>query len=245
MILTIENLTKTYGEKTLFEDISLGIDEGDKIGIVGVNGTGKSTLLRTLAGITAADHGTITTMRNMQLEYLTQDKKFAQENTVLMEVFKGQQPIMQALRDYEMALAENQQDPDNVQFQKRIMQQSQRIDELGGWQMESDAKTILTKLGLTDFSAKAGELSGGQQKRLALATALIHPCDLLLLDEPTNHLDSETIIWLEDYLHRIKGALLMVTHDRYFLDRVATKILELDKGKAYMYAGNYTDFLEC
>lgn len=244
MILTIENLTKTYGEKTLFKEISLAIEEGDKIGIVGVNGTGKSTLLRTIAGAATADQGTITTMRNMQLEYLTQDKTFQPENTVLMEVFKGEQPIMQALRDYEMALAENQLHPDDVSSQKRIMQQSQRIDELGGWQMESDAKTILTKLGLSDFSAKAGELSGGQQKRLALATALIHPCDLLLLDEPTNHLDSETIIWLEEYLHQLKGAMLLVTHDRYFLDRVAGKILELDKGKAYMYTGNYTDFLE-
>jgi ABC transport system ATP-binding/permease protein len=244
MILTIENLTKSYGEKVLFENVSLGIDEGDKIGIVGVNGTGKSTFIRTVAGTVLADGGNIVTMKNIQQEYLEQDKVFSSENTVLMEVFKGDKPIMKALRDYEMALSDSKKSPENQALQEKIMQLTQRIDELDGWQMESDAKTILTKLGISDFTAKAGELSGGQQKRLALATALIHPCDLLFLDEPTNHLDSETIVWLEEYLHKIKGALLLVTHDRYFLDCVATKILELDKGKAYVYTGNYTEFLE-
>jgi ABC transport system ATP-binding/permease protein len=244
MILTIENLTKSYGEKVLFENVSLGIDEGDKIGIVGVNGTGKSTFIRTVAGNVPADGGNIVTMKNIQQEYLEQDKVFSSENTVLMEVFKGDKPIMKALRDYEMALSDSKKSPTNQGLQEKIMQLTQRIDELDGWQMESDAKTILTKLGISDFTAKAGELSGGQQKRLALATALIHPCDLLFLDEPTNHLDSETIVWLEEYLHKIKGALLLVTHDRYFLDCVATKILELDKGKAYVYTGNYTEFLE-
>ncbi|MFA6850025.1 MAG: ABC-F family ATP-binding cassette domain-containing protein [Selenomonadaceae bacterium] len=245
MILTIENLTKSYGEKVLFENVSLGIDEGDKIGIVGVNGTGKSTFIRTVAGTVPADSGNIVTMKNIQQEYLEQDKIFLSENTVLMEVFKGNKPIMKALRDYEIALSDSKKYPENQDLQEKIMQLTQRIDELDGWQMESDAKTILTKLGISDFTAKAGELSGGQQKRLALATALIHPCDLLFLDEPTNHLDSETITWLEEYLRKIKGgALLLVTHDRYFLDCVATKILELDKGKAYVYTGNYTEFLE-
>jgi len=245
MILTIENLTKSYGEKVLFENVSLGIDEGDKIGIVGVNGTGKSTFIRTVAGTVPADSGNIVTMKNIQQEYLEQDKIFLSENTVLMEVFKGNKPIMKALRDYEIALSDSKKYPENQDLQEKIMQLTQRIDELDGWQMESDAKTILTKLGISDFTAKAGELSGGQQKRLALATALIHPCDLLFLDEPTNHLDSETIAWLEEYLRKIKGgALLLVTHDRYFLDCVATKILELDKGKAYVYTGNYTEFLE-
>jgi ATP-binding cassette subfamily F protein uup len=245
MILTIENLTKSYGEKVLFENVSLGIDEGDKIGIVGVNGTGKSTFIRTVAGTVPADSGNIVTMKNIQQEYLEQDKIFLSENTVLMEVFKGNKPIMKALCDYEIALSDSKKYPENQDLQEKIMQLTQRIDELDGWQMESDAKTILTKLGISDFTAKAGELSGGQQKRLALATALIHPCDLLFLDEPTNHLDSETIAWLEEYLRKIKGgALLLVTHDRYFLDCVATKILELDKGKAYVYTGNYTEFLE-
>jgi len=241
MILSIENLTKTYGEKTLFEKINFGIDEGDKIGIVGVNGTGKSTFIKTVAGLVTADSGNIITMKNIQVEYLSQDQDLALDHTVLMEVFKGTQPIMEVLREYEIVLMENQED---TVIQTKLMNLTQRIDELDGWQIESDAKAILTKLGIFDFTLKVGELSGGQQKRVALASALIHPCDLLILDEPTNHLDSETIGWLEEHLHKVKGALLMVTHDRYFLDRVATKILELDKGNAYTYQGNYTAFLE-
>lgn len=244
MILSIENLTKTYGEKTLFENISFGIDEGDKIGIVGVNGTGKSTFIKVIAGLLPADAGNLIKAKNLRIEYLSQESELVFDNTVLMEVFKGTQPIMEVLRRYEMAVALNEAEPNNVSYQEEILKLSQKIDELGGWQIESDAKAILTKLGIHDFSARAGDLSGGQQKRLALASALVQPCDLLILDEPTNHLDSETIAWLEEYLHKAKGALLMVTHDRYFLDCVATKILELDKGSAYTYTGNYTEFLE-
>lgn len=244
MILSIENLTKTYGEKTLFENISFGIEEGDKIGIVGVNGTGKSTFIKTVAGLLPADCGNLIKSKGMQIEYLSQESELNPENTVLMEVFKGNSPIMNVLREYELSLELNQREPENKECQMKLLQCSQKIDELDGWQMESDAKTILTKLGIHDFSARVGSLSGGQQKRLALASALIHPCDLLILDEPTNHIDSETIAWLEEYLHKAKGALLMVTHDRYFLDAVATKILELDKGSAYVYTGNYTNFLE-
>ena len=244
MILTIENLTKSYGEKLLFDNVSMGIDEGDKIGIVGVNGTGKSTFLKTVAGMAQPDSGNFVSMRNLRMEYLAQDKVFVPENTVLMEVFRGTTPLMDALRGYEMALSASEKRPEDKSLQQKLLQYSSRIDELDGWQVESDAKAVLTRLGIREFTAKAGTLSGGQQKRLALATALIQPCDLLLLDEPTNHLDSETIVWLEEYLHARKGALLMVTHDRYFLDHVAMKILELDKGKAYTYTGNYTEFLE-
>lgn len=244
MIVTVENLTKSYGAKTLFEQISFSIEAGDKIGIVGVNGTGKSTLVKTIAGLVTADAGTIRSAKNVQIEYLTQENILDAEHTVLTEVFKGNQPVMEVLRDYEVAIALNKQEPENKQIQAQLLRLSQRIDELDGWQIESDAKAILTKLGIFDFSAKIRALSGGQQKRLALASALVQPADLLILDEPTNHLDSETIAWLEVYLHKAKGALLMVTHDRYFLDHVATKILELDKGAAYTYTGNYTDFLE-
>ena len=151
---------------------------------------------------------------------------------------------MQALRDYELALRAAEERPDDTQVQQALAKCSAAIDAAEGWQLESEAKTVLTQLGITDFAAPVGTLSGGEQKRLALATALVQPCDLLLLDEPTNHLDSETIAWLETYLSGRKGALLMVTHDRYFLDRTATKILELDKGHAYTYTGNYSDFLE-
>ena len=244
MILTIDNLTKSYGTKVLFHDIGISIDEGDKIGIVGVNGTGKSTFLRAIAGEIPYDSGEFVTMRNLRIGYLAQDKVFVPDNTVLMEVFRGTTPLMEALRGYEMALAAAGRMPEDSGLQKKLMEYSARIDEQNGWQLESEARTILMKLGITDVTAAAGSLSGGQQKRLALATALIQPCDLLLLDEPTNHLDSETIEWLEAYLAKWKGALLMVTHDRYFLDQVSTKIFELDKGQAYTYMGNYSDFLE-
>lgn len=244
MILTIENLCKTYGEKILFNNVNFSLTDGDKIGIVGVNGTGKSTFIKVIAGITPADNGNIIAGKNIKIEYLSQDKVFNPEHTILMEVFRGNQPIMQALYDYEIVLNKSQQNPHDTSIQAQLIKLTAKIDELNGWQLESDAKTILTKLGLMDFSAQIKTLSGGQQKRLALASALIQPCDLLLLDEPTNHLDSETITWLEEYLHKLKCALIMVTHDRYFLDSVATKILELDKGNSYVYTGNYTQFLE-
>jgi ABC transport system ATP-binding/permease protein len=244
VILTIENLAKSYGLKTLFSAVSLTVDAGDKIGIVGVNGTGKSTFLKTVAGLLPSDEGSITTMRGLRLEYLAQDKEVAPDNTVLMEALRGTSPLMEALRGYEMTLAEAMQHPTDSVTAKRLAGFSARIDALDGWQLESRAKMVLTQLGLADFSARAGSLSGGGKKRLALAAALIQPVDLLLLDEPTNHLDSETITWLEEYLARQKSALLMVTHDRYFLDHTAGRILELDRGKTYLYPGNYSSFLE-
>lgn len=244
MIVTIENFTKSYGEKTLFRDVNLSMESGDRVGIVGVNGTGKSTFLKAVAGLVPVDSGTMITMRGLRIGYLAQDKVFDPDHTVLMEVFCGQSPLMQALRGYEVAMAGAAADPGNESIRQRIMECTARIDELGGWQLESTAKAVLNRLGIRDYQALAGTLSGGQQKRLALAAALIQPCDLLLLDEPTNHLDSETISWLEEYLRGRKGALLMVTHDRYFLDHTADKILELDKGRAYTYTGNYSDFLE-
>lgn len=244
MLLTLENFTKSYGEKTLFSGVDFSIDDGERVGIVGVNGTGKSTFLKAVAGLTPVDDGTRVERRGLRMEMLAQDKVFAPENTVLMEVFRGTSPLMQALRDYELALRAAEERPDDTHVQQVLAKCSAAIDAAEGWQLESEAKTVLTQLGITDFAAPVGTLSGGEQKRLALATALVQPCDLLLLDEPTNHLDSETIAWLETYLSGRKGALLMVTHDRYFLDRTATKILELDKGHAYTYTGNYSDFLE-
>ncbi|MDD6598110.1 ABC-F family ATP-binding cassette domain-containing protein [Anaerovibrio sp.] len=244
MVLTVEDLGKSYGEKALFSHVNLNINEGDKIGIVGVNGTGKSTFLRTVAGRLAADTGSMVTMRNLRISFLEQSKEFEADNTVLMEAFKDDNPLMQALRNYESALAKSEAGDMSEEVQRLLVKASGQIDALNGWSMESEAKSILTHLGITDFEAKVSSLSSGQQKRLALATALIQPCDLLLLDEPTNHLDSETIGWLEEYLANWKGSLLMVTHDRYFLDRVASGILEFDKGRTYSYHGNYSEFLE-
>ncbi|MDY3916340.1 MAG: ABC-F family ATP-binding cassette domain-containing protein [Selenomonadaceae bacterium] len=244
MVIAIEGFRKTYGEKVLFDGVDFSIMAGDKVGIVGINGTGKSTFLKAVAGLIPVDAGSRTTMKGLRLEYLAQDKVFVPENTVLMEVFRGMSPLMQALRGYELALHEAAVHPEDKAIQQDIMRYTATIDEMDGWNLEAAAKMVLQRLGITDYTAKAGTLSGGQQKRLALATALIQPCDLLLLDEPTNHLDSETIDWLEEYLQSRKGALLMVTHDRYFLDRTATKILELDKGHAYTYTGNYSDYLD-
>ena len=243
MILTVENLSKSYGEKILFENINFTIDNGDKIGLVGVNGTGKSTFIKTIAGVITPDYGSMIKARGLQIESLLQDAELEPDNTVLMEVFKGNQPIMKVLAQYEQALKISETE-NNKLLQDEVLKLSQEIDKLDGWKIESDAKIVLTKLGITDFSQKIKNLSGGQKKRVALAASLINICDLLILDEPTNHLDSETIIWLEEYLAKYKGALLMVTHDRYFLDNVATKILELDRGSSYIYQGNYSQFLE-
>ncbi|MBP7254352.1 MAG: ABC-F family ATP-binding cassette domain-containing protein [Negativicutes bacterium] len=243
MILTVENLSKSYGEKILFENINFTIDNGDKIGLVGVNGTGKSTFIKTIAGLVTPDYGSMIKARGLQIECLLQDAELEPDNTVLMEVFKGNQPIMKVLAQYEQALKISETE-NNKLLQDEVLKLSQEIDRLDGWKIESDAKIVLTKLGITDFSQKIKNLSGGQKKRVALAASLINIYDLLILDEPTNHLDSETIIWLEEYLAKYKGALLMVTHDRYFLDNVATKILELDRGSSYIYQGNYSQFLE-
>lgn len=238
MILTIDNWSKSYGEKTLFSQVDLTINEGDRIGIVGVNGTGKTTFLDTLSGVSEPDNGQKQVKRGLRIEYMRQQQTLVQEHTILMEVFRGESPLMTDLRAYEILLAEGRDGQD-----RRLLELSARIDSLGGWQLESEAKAVLTRLGITDFSRHVSSLSGGQQKRLALASALIQPADLLLLDEPTNHLDTETIGWLEDYLLKRQGALLMVTHDRYFLDKVSDRILELDRGQNYIYTGNYSQFL--
>lgn len=243
-ILSIENLTKNYGERVLFDKVTLGVDEGDKIGLIGVNGTGKSTFLKVIAGIEPADGGKVTLRGGAKVEYLPQNPEFDADSNVLAQVFKGSSPVMRLIREYEQALEEANKFPGNTERQNRLINLSQQMDGQNAWQLESDAKAILTKLGICDFMASVATLSGGQRKRVALASALINPADLLILDEPTNHIDNDTVGWLEQYLHTYKGALLMVTHDRYFLDRVATGIIEIDKGRLYSYTGNYTKFLE-
>lgn len=240
-LITLENITKTYSEKVLLKNVNLGINEGDKIGLIGLNGAGKSTLLKVLIGRDEFYDGKIVKGKNIRIEYLAQDTVYNDNSTILEQVFKGETKEMNLLMEYEELLEKIKEDSS---LSSRLIKVQGEIDALNLWDLESDAKTILTKLGIRDFDKKMGELSGGQKKRVFLASALITPCDLLVLDEPTNHLDSDSIEWLEEYLNSRKGALIMITHDRYFLDRVTNRIIELDRGNLYSYDGNYTDFLE-
>ncbi len=243
-VLVAEKITKSYSEKILFDKISLAINEGDKIGLIGINGTGKSTFLRVIAGLENPDEGRIIAGGDIKIGYLFQSPEFKDGTTVLEQVFKGNTSIMKLIRDYEETLQMVEDNPGDVNFEKTLISLSQKMDSLNAWSIETEAKRILTKLGIDDFKADVGKLSGGQRKRVAMAGVLITPADLLILDEPTNHIDNETVDWLESYIRSRKGALLMVTHDRYLLDRVANKIIELDGGKLYSYQANYTKYLE-
>lgn len=208
-LLTIDKVTKGYTDKVLFKEISLGIQEGDKIGVIGVNGTGKSTLLKIIAGIEEADEGEVATGRNIKVEYLAQQPEF----------------------DFAKNILEN------------VMLQDQDSHEKD-WNKEADAKSMLDKLGIRDYDGRVDVLSGGQRKRLALVRAILNPADILVLDEPTNHLDNDMAEWLEKYLNQYRGVIVMVTHDRYFLDKVTNRIVEIDNGNIYSYAGGYSSFLE-
>ncbi|MEK3723484.1 ABC-F family ATP-binding cassette domain-containing protein [Paenibacillus sp. FSL H8-0034] len=243
-ILSIEHFHKSYGEKVLFDDLTFGIDERQRIGLVGVNGTGKSSLLKAIAGLEPVDSGKMSHSNHFRAEYLPQNPQFDKESTVLEQVFYGDTPLMQTLREYEVALEALQLEPENEKLQERLFAVQHRMDTLNAWEASTTAKTVLTRLGIVNFSQKVGLLSGGQRKRVAMARVLIQPADLLILDEPTNHIDHSTVEWLEEFLSKWKGALLLVTHDRYFLDRVTNRIIELDKGKLYSYEGNYASFLE-
>lgn len=244
ILLTVENLGKTYATRRLFGDVTFGIEEGEKIGVIGVNGTGKSTFLKIMAGAEVPEEGEIRMKKGLVIEYLPQNPSFDENETVLRQVLASDSPMFRVVREYEEALVEASLYPSDEAIQKRLLAATSAVDAADGWQLESEAKTVLTKLGIMDFGQKVGELSGGQQKRVSLARALIAQSELLILDEPTNHLDNDTIAWLETYLATCKGALLMVTHDRYFLDRVATRMLEIDNGNVYSYSGNYSEFLE-
>ncbi len=243
-IASIENLKKTYGVKTLFNQLSFSIADTDKIGVIGVNGSGKTSLLRIIGNLDSPDAGEVKFFGTKRVEILSQDPDLDPDTTVLSQVFSANSPEMNLVRDYESTLAALEDAPEDAALQKRLMSLSQCIDDENLWNLKSQVETILSQLGIHDYHKKIGQLSGGQRKRVAMASALLTPCDLLILDEPTNHLDNDTIAWLENYLLNRKGALLMVTHDRYFLDRVVTRTIELDKGQLYEYTGNYSDFLE-
>ena len=207
MLLSAEHVSINFGARSLLTDVNFYLEPGDKVGVIGINGTGKSTFLRVLAGQIEPDEGNVTRDPNVQVSFLSQNPEMREDATILEQVFLSFPPEFRELNEYE-------------------------------------AKSMLTKLGLTDFERKVGTLSGGQRKRLALAAALIHPADVLILDEPTNHLDTAMVTWLEDWLRRFRGGLIMVTHDRYFLERVVNHITELSRGKLYHYEANYSKYLE-
>ncbi|NBI29256.1 ABC-F family ATP-binding cassette domain-containing protein [Chengkuizengella marina] len=243
-ILSVEHVIKTYGEKILFDDISFTISEKQKIGLIGVNGTGKSTLLRVIAGLDSVEKGDIIHANQFHIEYLPQDPQFEEDLSVLEQIYYGNSSVMVTLREYELALMDLEQDPNNQKKQEALFKKQQKMDLVDAWEANTTAKTVLTRLGITNYTEQVKNLSGGQRKKVAIAKALIQPADLLILDEPTNHLDNETIEWLEGYLSKYQSSFILVTHDRYFLNRVTNGMFELDNGKLYVYEGNYETFLE-
>jgi ATP-binding cassette subfamily F protein uup len=231
-----ENLSKRWGETMLFENISFTVFEGQKVALIAKNGTGKSTLLDLLAGKETPDSGKITVTNDIKIGYFEQIPKLNPDHSVLEEIFVSENEKLKTVKEFELAVAENNQ--------AKIAEISSKMDELGAWDVEVEIKQILTELKIDLHDQKIAELSGGQKKRVALAKVLIDKPDLLILDEPTNHLDLEMIEWLENYLDKTKATLLMVTHDRYFLDRVCNEIIEMEDSQIYRYMGNYSYFLE-
>ncbi|WP_409298202.1 ABC-F family ATP-binding cassette domain-containing protein [Peribacillus sp. SCS-26] len=243
-VLSYNGLTKHQGEKLLFSDISFSITEGDKIGIVGVNGTGKSTLLHLIAGTEEGDSGSKDHPNDYKISLLEQDPEFEADTELLDYMYKSSSPLFVLIREYEKSIEELQENAEDAQIQERVFKLQEKMDAMNGWEVSASSKAILSRLGLSETSKKLGELSGGQKKRAALARTLIESPDLLILDEPTNHLDYQSIVWLEDYLAKYQGSVLFVTHDRYFLDKVSTKIWEIAGGRLFEYVGNYSGFLE-
>lgn len=242
--LKVENLTRTYGEKVLLNEVNFSIMEGDRIGLIGVNGSGKTSLLNTLTGRDKAEKGSIQKPKDYRIGYLMQDPELDGDKSVFDAVFQGETPILKAVREYEKALEQLNKDPMNETYQHQFSKAEQVMTQEDAWIADTNAKIILTQLGVTQLNQLVSTLSGGQRKRVGLAQVLIQAPDLLILDEPTNHLDFETISWLENYLSQYKGALLLVTHDRYFLDRVVNRIIELSHGDLHFYKGNYMQYVE-
>ncbi|MFK2824148.1 ABC-F family ATP-binding cassette domain-containing protein [Bacillus sp. B190/17] len=241
--LTVQGMTKSYGEKVLFNGLTFSIAEKERIGLIGVNGTGKSSLLKIVAGKDVPDNGEIVSPNDYTIAYLEQEPEMNPALTVMDQLFLSEAPVIKLLKDYEGTLKQLEKEPESTVVAEKLFELQKQMDALGAWEANTNAEAILTRLGIPDFSRKIGELSGGQKKRVALAQVLIETPDLLILDEPTNHLDFETIRWLEDYLSKYSGAVLLVTHDRYFLDRVTNRMFELDHGLLYTYNGNYQDYI--
>ncbi|CAA9407161.1 MAG: Bis-ABC ATPase Uup [uncultured Pyrinomonadaceae bacterium] len=243
-ILSLENVGKNYGVKPLFENATFGIEESDKIGIIGANGSGKTTLLKVIAGTETPDTGKVVRTQGKTLAYLAQNPTIDENATVLETIFAASGGVMRLIRDYEKACHDLATGDANQKLLEKVSALQHELEMSGGWEIETNARIVLDRLGIYDTSAQMKTLSGGQRKRVALAHELIFKPDILILDEPTNHLDADTIEWLEDYLKRYTGALLLVTHDRYFLDRVTNRIFEIDRGGVQAFAGNYAYYLE-
>ena len=243
-LVSLEGISKQYSERLLLQTANLRINAGDRIGLIGINGSGKTTLLRLIAGLEQPDEGRLEVWGDVHIEYLPQDPHLEGELTVLDYLFAGHSTQLRLLGDYQEASRQLQQEPTSTYWQEQLVHLTAELDRTGSWSAESNAKAILTRLGIHDFDARLNTLSGGQAKRVALARVLIDRADLLILDEPTNHIDADTIDWLEGYLTTVPRALLMVTHDRYFLGRVVNRIVELDRRELVNYPGNYQRYLE-
>ncbi|NJN21301.1 MAG: ABC-F family ATP-binding cassette domain-containing protein [Leptolyngbya sp. RL_3_1] len=244
-LLTLKSIRKDFGIKEILRDASFSLEEGDKVGLIGTNGSGKSTLLKMIAGMEPIDGGEIWRNASAKVVYLPQQPEFEGDHTVLEQVFADAGEQMALIREYEQVSHQMEQGEGDLDtLMNRLSRLTEQIDAAGAWDLETSAKVVLTKLGIEDFEAKVGDLSGGYRKRVAIAAALLSDPDALLMDEPTNHLDAESVEWLQGYLNGFRGALLLITHDRYFLDRVTNRILEVDRGDLYGYAGNYSYYLE-
>ena len=244
-IFTLRSVRKDFGIKEILKEASFSLDEGDKVGVIGVNGSGKSTLLKIVAGLEPTDGGEIWQNSAAKIVYLPQQPALDENRTALEQVFADSGEQMALVRQYEDISHRLEREPENTEaLMAQLSQVSQRIEAVGAWELETNAKIVLSQLGIDDFETRIGELSGGYRKRIAIAAVLLSDPDVLLMDEPTNHLDALSVEWLQGYLNRHRGALLLITHDRYFLDRVTNRILEIDRGDLFSYSGNYAYYLE-
>jgi ATP-binding cassette subfamily F protein uup len=243
-VITLQSVKKDFGIKEILKDASFSLNADEKVGLIGTNGSGKSTLLKMIAGMEPIDGGEIIVNPGAKVIYLPQQPDLDESLTVLEQIFADSSEQMNLVREYEEISDKLAKNPQDNQLLSRLGEVTQRMDILGAWEVETNAKIILSQLGITDFDVKIGTLSGGYRKRIALATALLSEPDLLLMDEPTNHLDADSVEWLQSYLNRRNGALLLITHDRYFLDKVTNRIIEIDRGDFYTYSGNYSYYLQ-
>lgn len=243
-IFTLQSVKKDFGTKEILKEASFSLGATDKVGLIGTNGSGKSTLLKMIAGIEPVDSGQVLVNSGVRIVYVPQEPNLDENHTVLEQVFANCGEKMTLVREYEELSDKLAHSPEDSVLMSRFSSVMQRMDAANAWELETNAKIILTKLGIVDFEAKIGTLSGGYRKRIALAASLLADPDVLLMDEPTNHLDALSVEWLQTYLNKFRGAILLITHDRYFLDRVTNRIIEIDRGDFYSYDGNYSYYLE-